>query len=216
MSQNRSTAVMQRRTEAHDSLDDFPTPPWATRALCEWLKAQGYAIENQMCREPAANRGYMVRPLLESFGAVLASDVHDYGCGYEIRDYLFGPISHLSSTEWTITNPPFRLAEQFIERALDLSEVGVAVILRSAFLESVGRYERLFSNRPPSDVLQFVERVPMVKGMLDAEASSATAYAWLVWRKDQPTTRLHWIAPCRKRLDRASDYPSAIPDQQAA
>jgi hypothetical protein len=28
---------MQRRHEAHDSLDDFPTPPWATRALCERL-----------------------------------------------------------------------------------------------------------------------------------------------------------------------------------
>lgn len=53
MSQNTSTAVMQRRVEAHDSLDDFPTPPWATRALCEWLEAQGY-INNAVvdtCRE---------------------------------------------------------------------------------------------------------------------------------------------------------------------
>ena len=31
--QNVSTAVMQRRIEPHDSLDFFPTPPWATRAL---------------------------------------------------------------------------------------------------------------------------------------------------------------------------------------
>lgn len=206
MSQNRSTAVMQRRHEAHDSLDDFPTPPWATRALCEWLKARGHELSNQMCREPAANRGYMVRPLLESFGAVLASDVHDYGFGYDVNDYLFGPASHLSLTEWTITNPPFRLAEQFIERALDLSKVGVAVILRSAFLESVGRYERLFSRQPPSDVLQFVERVPMVKGIVDPEAASATAYAWLVWRKGIGGTRLHWIPPCRKRLEKSSDY----------
>ena len=35
MTQNRSHAVMQQRHEAHDSLDDFPTPPWATRALME-------------------------------------------------------------------------------------------------------------------------------------------------------------------------------------
>jgi hypothetical protein len=214
VSQNRSTAVMQRRTEAHDSLDDFPTPPWATRALCEWLKAQGIVLAHQMCREPAANRGFMVRPLLESFGAILASDVHDYGYGYEQRDYLFGPVSHLSLTEWTITNPPVRLAEQFIERALELSEVGVAVILRSAFLESVGRYERLFRHRPPSDVLQFVERVPMVKGRVDEDAASATAYAWLVWRKGKVGTELHWIPPCRKRLERATDY--AAPVQEAA
>ena len=30
-----STAVMARRVEPADSLDYFPTPPWATRAFCE-------------------------------------------------------------------------------------------------------------------------------------------------------------------------------------
>lgn len=33
MSQNTSHAVMQQRHEAHDSLDDFPTPPWAGRMV---------------------------------------------------------------------------------------------------------------------------------------------------------------------------------------
>lgn len=33
MAQNRSHAVMAQRIEAPDSRDDFPTPPWATRAL---------------------------------------------------------------------------------------------------------------------------------------------------------------------------------------
>lgn len=206
MSQNRSSAVMQQRSEPHDSLDDFPTPPWATRALCEWLADQGYALEQQTVREPAANRGCMVRPLTEFFGTVLSSDVHDYGFGYPVRDYLFGLESDLSPTDWTITNPPFRLAEQFIERALATSRSGVAVILRSAFLEGIGRYERLFAERPPTNVLQFVERVPMVKGKVDPEAASATAYAWLVWQKRDILPRIHWIAPCRKRLERPDDY----------
>ncbi len=197
---------MQQRSEAHDSLDDFPTPPWATRALCEWLSAQGESLGVMGCREPAANRGHMVRPLAESFEMVWGSDVHDYGAGFPVRDYLFGLLTDLTPTEWTITNPPFRLAEQFIERALATSTRGVAVILRSAFLEGKGRHERLFGERPPTDVLQFVERVPMVKGRIDADISSATAYAWLVWRKGEPATRLHWIAPCRKRLERATDY----------
>jgi hypothetical protein len=148
----------------------------------------------------------MARPLSEYFASVLASDVHDYGVGYWVEDYLFGLASDVALTEWTITNPPFRLAEQFIERALERSEIGVAVILRSAFLESVGRYERLFGQRPPSDVLQFVERVPMVKGRVDPEAASATAYAWLVWRKGVAGSALHWIPPCRKQLERPGDY----------
>jgi hypothetical protein len=33
--QNRSNAVMAPRIEGRESLDDFPTPPWATRALIE-------------------------------------------------------------------------------------------------------------------------------------------------------------------------------------
>lgn len=204
MGQNTSTAVMQRRSEPHDSLDDFPTPPWATRALCEWLVGRGHVLSEMICREPAANRGYMVRPLTEYFADVVASDVHDYGAGFPVADYLFGAPPQI--VDFTISNPPFRLAEQFIDRMIESSAVGCAVILRSAFLESVGRYERLFGNRPPAYVLQFVERVPMVKGRVDETAASATAYAWLIWLRGHEGTRLDWIAPCRKRLERPEDY----------
>lgn len=215
MTQNTSSAVMQQRSEPHDSLDDFPTPPWSTRSLCEWLEDQMWNVNwgdgpapmsLMTCREPAANRGHMVKPLREYFGAVEASDVHDYGVGFPVRDYLFGPAP--SAVDWTITNPPFRLAEQFIARALDTSRKGVAVIVRLSFLEGVGRYDRLFSVTPPTTVLQCVERVPMHKGKLTATGSTATSYCWLVWEKDidRPFTVFDWIAPCRKRLERAEDY----------
>lgn len=206
MTQNRSSAVMQQRSEPHDSLDDFPTPPWATRALCEWLVSRDHNLEQNSCREPTANRGHMVGPLEEYFGAVLASDVHDYGVGFPVRDYLWGAAAEFDRTDWTIFNPPFRLAEQFIERALELSTIGCAAIVRAAFLEGIGRYERLFSSTPPTRVLQFTERVVMHKGRLAPEGSTATAYAWLVWEKGLSGTHLSWIPPCRKRLERASDY----------
>ncbi|TZG25605.1 methyltransferase [Sphingomonas montanisoli] len=207
MAQNTSTAVMQRRVEAHDSLDDFPTPPWATRALCDWLMSNGYRqLGRQACREPAANRGHMVMPLSEYFGCVEASDIHDYGAGFPVEDYLFGFLP--SMVDWTITNPPFRLAAQFIERMAATSRIGFAVLVRAAFLESVGRYEAIFSDNPPSYVLQFCERVVMHKGRLAPEGSTATAYAWLVWIDGEDDTRLRWIAPCRKRLERDGDYPT--------
>lgn len=208
MSQNTSSAVMQQRSEPHDSLDDFPTPPWATRALCEWIDAHSNVtpISELTVREPAANRGHMVKPLAEYFGAVEASDVHDYGAGFSVQDYLFGPLP--TEVDWTITNPPFRLAEQFIERALQSSLCGVAVIVRTSFLEGIGRYESLFSQTPPSDILQCVERVPMHKGTLTATGSTATSYCWLVWQRSANNQRpfFDWIAPCRKRLERAEDY----------
>lgn len=206
MAQNTSAAVMQQRQEARDSLDDFPTPPWATRALTEWLAEFEIEIDAQTVREPAANRGHMVRPLAERFGRVIASDVHDYGAGYPVQDYLIGDEPQV---DWTITNPPFRLAEDFIWRALNYSRNGVAVIVRAAFLEGVGRHERLFRVRPPSAVLQFSERVVMHKGKLSPTGSTATAYCWLVWLscwgEDDP--KFGWISPCRKRLERPDDYP---------
>lgn len=52
MAQNTSSAVMAQRSEPHDSLDDFPTPPWATRALIKrviWpnsdVQAAGYGLK---------------------------------------------------------------------------------------------------------------------------------------------------------------------------
>ena len=207
---NRSSAVMQQRTEARDALDDFPTPPWATRALCEWLVRKHGSLEALTCREPAANRGHMVRPLAEYFAQVQAADVHDYGAGYAVEDYLFGPLAQ--KVDWTITNPPFRLAEAFIDRALQTSRLGVAMILRTAFLEGISRYEHLFSKAPPCDVLQFTQRVVMHKGRLSPKGASATAYAWFVWDcrstvySGRGGTVLSWIPPCRKSLERACDY----------
>lgn len=204
MSQNRSSAVMQQRSEPHDSLDDFPTPPWATRALCERLYST-VALWPLICREPAANRGHMVRPLREYFASVVAADVHDYGAGFPVQDYLFGPDPE--PVDWTITNPPFRLAEQFIARALATSMWGAAMLVRSAFLEGVGRHTRLFSLTPPTSIMQFSERVVMHKGRLAPDGSTATAYCWLVWDKRFASgTRFEWIEPCRKRLERAGDY----------
>ena len=197
---------MQQRSEPHSSLDDFPTPPWATRALCEWIGPTTCASD---VREPAANRGHMVMPLREYFYEVEASDIFDYGAGFPVQDYLFGPPPPL--VDWTITNPPFKLAEQFIARALETSTFGVAMILRTAFLEGVARHKNLFAVRPPSHFLQFSERVVMHKGKLSPKGSTATAYCWLVWQQNYiAPPQMEWIAPCRKRLERVSDYEGAL------
>jgi hypothetical protein len=157
------------------------------------------------CREPAANRGHMVRPLAEYFASVDASDIHDYGAGFPVQDYLFGPAPDV--VDWTITNPPFKLAEQFIARAIATSTKGAAVIVRSAFLEGQGRYGTLFSVHRPRLILQFAERVVMHKGRLAPEGSTATAYCWIVFAPTpSPVAEFDWIAPCRKRLEQHGDY----------
>lgn len=203
--QNTSHAVMAQRHEPKDSADNFPTPPWATRALVEHIIGE-QAVAGLTCLEPACGQGAMAKPLSEYFGHVDASDAYHYGFG-PVRDFLTYPFEALSH-DWVITNPPFRLAEQFVDRALTVARVGVAILARTVFLESIGRYEDIFERRPPTKFAQFVERVPMVRGRLDRRASTATGYAWFVWENtaEPANPRLMWVPPCRKALERDDDY----------
>jgi hypothetical protein len=219
MSQNTSSAVMQQRASPRDEgLDDFPTPPWATRALIEhvlwpeWPEFDPRACFQKMSVwEPACNRGFMARPLAEYFGRTHFSDIRDYGWEGQNRtvDFLFPGSEDLMSwarPDWIITNPPFRLAPQFIKRAMECRPVwGIAVLVRTSFLEGVNRYQDLFSKSPPSVVAQFSERVPMVEGRFDPIASTATSYCWLIWRMGDSGTEMKWIPPCRKQLERPED-----------
>jgi predicted RNA methylase len=201
--QNTTHAVMAQRHESKDSLDNFPTPPWATRALLTHVIGEENC-STQTCLEPACGQGHMAAPLNEYFSNVTASDVYNYGYG-ETSDFL--EIDGSDKYDWVITNPPFRLAEAFVLKALEVSKVGVAILARTVFIESIGRYERLFNVQRPSKFAQFAERVPMVKGRLDPKASTATGYAWIIWEKQTSSfCQTVWIPPCRKQLEHPSDY----------
>ena len=206
--QNRSHAVMAQRNEAVDSRDDFPTPPWATRALLE--HALGSYDRADVALEPACGQGHMSKVLEEYFAEVRASDIWDYGYG-EVADFLTTP-HEAKSVDWVITNPPFRLAEDFILKGLSVARKGVAMLTRTVFIESIGRFERVFTPHPPVRFAQFTERVPMVKGRLDKKASTATGYAWIIWRHDlERSTELFWIPPSRKALEKETDYSDPPP-----
>lgn len=198
---------MAQRIEPKDSPDDFPTPPWATRGLIEHVFGDTDRFKSQTCLEPSCGAGHMAKVLKEYFGEVSCADAYQYGYG-DVRDFLTYPYK-TNAVDWVITNPPFRLAEEFVIRALRVARMGVAILARTVFLESVGRYSGIFRESPPNKFAQFVERVPMVRGRLDGKATTATGYAWFVWEKGntQPP-RLTWVPPCRKRLERKSDYPS--------
>jgi hypothetical protein len=155
----------------------------------------------------------MAEVLKEYFHHVRCSDVHDYGKGYAVGSFVgAGPdVAECESgqePDWVITNPPFNHACEFAERALTIARVGVALLVRTTWLESRNRYERLFSKEHPSTVALFTERVPMVKGRWDPSASTATSYAWVIWGTNagSPDTRLVWIPPGqRQALTRSSD-----------
>src|SRR5262249_26126557 len=124
-SQNTTHAVMaQRRPSTQDALDDFPTPPWATRALTE------HVIEpSGVCLEPACGRGHMSATLAERFDKVISTNIFDYGFG-NVMDFLNSTYDP-ASFDWVITNPPFNLAQRFILRSLKIARRGVAMLTRT-------------------------------------------------------------------------------------
>ena len=197
---------MAQRREPPAALDFFPTPPWATRALFRHaLPALGIDSIGSVW-EPACGEGHMAAVIGEfAREPVIASDVFGYGYGAGSVDFLFD--TPLVRPDWIVTNPPFSLACEFTLRALDLATEGVAMLVRTQWIESIGRYEKLFRDRPPALYAPFVERVPMVKGRWDPDASTATSYAWFMWCKScSGLSRVFWIPPgCREHLTHSED-----------
>lgn len=214
-------AVMASRIEPPKSLEFFPTPPWATRALAEHV----ISIEtSDVVWEPAAGEGHMAEVLREYAETVIASDVHDYGRGYLTGSFIGEGPDVLETPEggvdWLITNPPFSKALEFYRRARRLARKGVALLLRTAWVEGEERFDEVFSRDAP-EINFFSERVPMHKGRWEPDGSTKTSYAWFVWQGDklENFALAKWIPPGqRSALELATDRerfaPSCVVGQQ--
>ena len=156
----------------------------------------------------------MAEPLKEYFRRVIASDKFKYGYGVqhdfsaEYWDLACSKSGLWIKPDWIITNPPFReQGEKFVLRALEMATTGVAMFFRSQWLESCGRYERIFEPHPPAVIAQFAERVPLHKGRWKPDGATATGYCWIVWLKNHSgPTEFFWIPPgCRVNLTHVDD-----------
>ncbi len=200
----RSPNVMNERHQAAESLDYFPTPPWATRALLHevLLPRQNFwfPLSELSALDPCVGGGHMLPPLREVFEHVEFSDVHDWGINPPIRDFTFETVKALEGDgrrvpDWIFCNPPFNIAEVFFEKALTIARMGFAFFVRVSWLSGQKRYNIVFRHNPPTFVVHFAERVALIEGAWDPEASSATDYVWLVWiigAEPQPPI---WLRP---------------------
>jgi len=191
-------AIMASRIEPPDSLNYFPTPPWATRAFVQHvaLPMLGvHAVQDEIL-EPACGEGHMAEPLRETFHHVRASDIHPYGYG-RVLDFLAEPDEVWP--HWVFTNPPFPLAVEFARRALAIAKRGLALLVRTQWLHTPERYE-LFTEHPPYLIAYYVERVPMHRGRWEPDGSTATDYCWVCWRRDAAPRPPMWIPPGQRKL----------------
>lgn len=194
-------SVVARRSEPVDSLDYFPTPPWATRAMMAHMS--GWICGDETIWEPACGEGHMAAVLAET-NPTTPTDIFPYGFG-DVFDFTSGEPQE-GKFDWIITNPPFKLSSEFAELGIERARLGVILLVRVQWLASEKRY-RLFSRHRPSHVLVGSCRIPMHKGRWVPDGSTATDYCWVAWVKDasSKSTIIDWIRPDAKRVFTKSD-----------
>lgn len=199
------TAVLAARMDGLNELDYYPTPLWATRALLEILRDANVPVHLRTVLDPACGEGHMVRALGEQFRRADGRDVHDYGKGYPVRDFI-APLKQGDLVyPWIITNPPFTKALDFVRIANQQALEGVCMFTRIQFLESKKRYRLLFNRHPPT-IFVFSERVNIFKGQLGRKGARPMCHVWLIWSEYFKPGRIHWIPPSRDELERDGDY----------
>lgn len=146
--------------------------------------------------EPTCGIGNIVTVLREAGHAVIATDLNDRGCPDSLSgiDFLFPGFDPLA--EAIVTNPPFSLADKFVEVALRRVPV-VIMLLRLSFVESERRAP-ILDNGMLAAIHVFAKRLPMMHrvGWEGRKANSGMAFAWFVWRREHtgPATidRIWW------------------------
>lgn len=171
--------------------DFYATNPKALEIALPFLKQLGLSKTVWEC---ACGKGHLSDVLKNHGYKVISTDLVDRGYG-QCLNFLTVNGSNMFDCD-ILTNPPFKYAENFVEKGMDIIKDGrkVCLFLKIQFLESKKRYE-LFKKYPLKTVLVYSERQQCAKDA-DFEKYTATTqcYCWFVFEKGykgKPT--IDWI-----------------------
>lgn len=164
--------------------DFYATPLNAIESILNEVKLDGSILE------PAAGQGHISKVLREyyPYSEIVSTDLiqREERFGIPIQgDVDFLTYEFNRKFDNIITNPPFNLAQEFIERALKLSNDKVVMFAKIQLLEGSKR-RTMFDNTPLKYVYVFTKRVnPLRNGEeLDEKGkpwASTMCFAWFVW-----------------------------------
>jgi hypothetical protein len=162
--------------------DDFyPTPRYVTKALLKKEKFIGSILE------PACGDGAICKVLWDKklpIDDCFDTNPRGYGSQGDFLTYT-GPCNNI------ITNPPYKLAEQFLLHAKKVTQRKIAFLLKTVFLEGKSRYNIFQDTKfPLKCIYQFSKRINFDQ----TKTSGMLAFAWFVWDRDwdrEPVIR--WI-----------------------
>ncbi len=150
--------------------DFYPTPTWCFENLpIDWG-------DFATAHEAGAGDGRIVRFLENKGIETTYSEIEE---GKNFFDYN-------EDVDLIFTNPPFSLAQEFIEHAMSLAPT-VIMLLRINFLGSQKRYD--FWQQFPPDGLFILSKRPSFTG----KGTDSIDYAWFVWSDIEEIQGIHWI-----------------------
>lgn len=171
-------------TRSRAENDFYATPFDATRAILDQEHFNGSILE------PAAGEGHISKIVRDYYpdNKIVSTDLVQredrFGCN------IVGGVDFLTTLypekfNNVITNPPFSLAKEFVEKALQISTDKVIMFAKIQFLEGIQRKE-FFAKYPPKTVYVFSKRVNPLRNGIEVDEkgkpwASTMCFAWFVW-----------------------------------
>lgn len=175
------------RNDYQTDHDYYATDPLAMEEL---LKVHTFNHEIWEC---ACGEGHLSKVLQNAGYNVYSSDLIYRGFGDpEPFDFLVESLEDFNGD--IVTNPPYKYAQEFVEKALEDIKDGnqVAMFLKLSFLSSKSR-KRLFDTGQLKYIYIFRSRVECAKNGI-FEGKRGVDYGWFIWQKGfkgEPIVR--WI-----------------------
>ncbi len=161
--------------------DYYATPKEATESLLDLFNLSGC----ETFYECACGEGHISKVLKRYYPNkfVYSTDLINRNYGLGAIDFL--KLNTEQKWDCIITNPPFKLSQEFIERGLGFANKYVIMFAKIQLLEGVSR-RKLFDKFPPKYIYVFTDRVnPLRNGCeLDENGKkwcSTMCFAWFVW-----------------------------------
>lgn len=147
--------------------------------------------------ECACGEGHLSKRFIELGHEVISTDLIYRGYGHHKSVDFLNQIKALAPN--IVTNPPYKHAQEFIEKALSLVPEGgkVAMFLKLTFLEGKKRKD-MFTKFPPKVLYVSSSRIQCAKNAdfvgMKKGGGSAVAYGWYVWEKGiKRDTIIKWV-----------------------
>lgn len=175
-------------------LDQYPTPEWQTKALLRRVPITGTVLE------PCSGDRYLSKVIARTIERpVITNDIDPkYDANHHLDATLPFLWSAVGNVDWVVTNPPFNVAMEILQRSYECARLGVAFLLRLSFLEPTEESKRgdvtyperseWLAAHPPAKLIV----LPRWKYNAESKGTDSCTTAWMVWHTGR---EFHYTKP---------------------